>query len=297
MAKFLTTVDNSSGIEGIIRKAKEKLMLVTPYLKLNRTLTERIMDADKRGIKITVIYGKNQLPKQEHDLLWGLKNIQIYFFEHLHAKCYHNDEKMIISSMNLYDFSERNNREMGIAIERGIDDEIFNEAKEEIESIINNSKLEKAFIEEKPILEPISAIKHEVEIGVATKVGKERFGASENTFFPELGKRLKERYPDSLINGDTTKLTINNFLQPVTTLIIDGRIEFKWKNHMQYEIFKRRNRNLTIEEYPGVRIYWNNNLCIYNEKDFVTPTGAKGDAMMIEKYLRIIEVVGKRLKF
>lgn len=41
--------------------------------------------------------------------------------------------------MNLYEFSERNNREMGLLIERASDIDIYEETLREIESIKNAS--------------------------------------------------------------------------------------------------------------------------------------------------------------
>ncbi len=48
---------------------------------------------------------------------------------------------MIISSMNLYEFSQQNNREMGILIERHIeaDRPVYDDAWKDIESILNNA--------------------------------------------------------------------------------------------------------------------------------------------------------------
>ena len=43
----------------------------------------------------------------------------------LHAKCYFNEQNLVISSMNLYDFSEVNNWEMSILIDKDNDSEIY----------------------------------------------------------------------------------------------------------------------------------------------------------------------------
>ena len=48
---------------------------------------------------------------------------------------------MIISSMNLHQYSERNNREMGIFIEKEDDYEMFIDAINEANSIKNSSRL------------------------------------------------------------------------------------------------------------------------------------------------------------
>jgi len=47
-----------------------------------------------------------------------LQNVQVYEIKNLHAKCYLNENTAIITSMNLYQFSQENNREMGIKVEK-----------------------------------------------------------------------------------------------------------------------------------------------------------------------------------
>jgi hypothetical protein len=42
---------------------------------------------------------------------------------------------MVISSMNLYEFSEKNNREIGILVDAVLDQDIYKEALKEVESI------------------------------------------------------------------------------------------------------------------------------------------------------------------
>jgi hypothetical protein len=50
---------------------------------------------------------------------------------------------MIITSMNLYDFSEKNNREMGILLTRKDDSYIYNQAFEEYKRLLNLAQLSK----------------------------------------------------------------------------------------------------------------------------------------------------------
>ena len=141
MATFLTTLDTSAQIEKIIQQGQRRLTLITPYLKLNRLLLDRLREADHRGLEIQMAYGKTDLRPEELSKLRELKRVKLYFLEHLHAKCYANERHIIISSMNLYEFSEKNNREMGVLLSAE-DGEAFTAARAEIESIINAAKLE-----------------------------------------------------------------------------------------------------------------------------------------------------------
>lgn len=60
---------------------------------------------------------------------------------------------MVITSLNLYDYSIKNNREMGVYIKRGEDQKPFNDALSEANSIIQSSNVEKISAMRKPDVE------------------------------------------------------------------------------------------------------------------------------------------------
>ncbi|HEY4650264.1 MAG TPA: hypothetical protein VIG72_02570, partial [Pontibacter sp.] len=64
------------------------------------------------------------------------------YYDDLHAKCYLNDDSMIITSLNLYEFSMANNKEMGVLINKNdpADSRLFEEALNEVDYINQNSK-------------------------------------------------------------------------------------------------------------------------------------------------------------
>jgi hypothetical protein len=140
MAEFLTTSGTSHHIENIIIEAKAKLVLVSPYLQLSKTFYERLKDASNKGVQIKIIFGKDELKPNERNSLAELKNVELFFFENLHAKCYFNETRMVITSMNMFEFSEKNNREMGVLIDRNLDKELFEKAMNETLSIIQSSE-------------------------------------------------------------------------------------------------------------------------------------------------------------
>jgi hypothetical protein len=135
MAEFLTTTGVSHHIENIIKTAKKNLYLISPFLKLTKNFYERLKDASDRGVMIDIYYGKNELDYSERQKLTQLRNIQVYYSENLHAKCFYNEDTMVITSMNMYEFSEKNNREMGILINKLTDPKIFQDAVDESRSI------------------------------------------------------------------------------------------------------------------------------------------------------------------
>jgi phosphatidylserine/phosphatidylglycerophosphate/cardiolipin synthase-like enzyme len=140
MAEFLTTNGTSYNIENIIIDARGRLILISPYLQLSKTFYERLKDASNRNVKVTIVYGKDELKPNEKNSLAELKNVELKFFQNLHAKCYLNETKMVITSMNMYEFSEKTNREMGVLIDSKEDKELFDKAVAEVKSILESSE-------------------------------------------------------------------------------------------------------------------------------------------------------------
>lgn len=137
MARFLTTRGTTSEIETIINNAKNGVVLISPFISIPDSLFQNLIAADQRGIKTTILYGKKELGTDVREQLNQLKNVRLYFLENLHAKCYFNEKSMVITSLNLYDFSEQSNREMGVLITRQADESVFNEAIREARMMVS----------------------------------------------------------------------------------------------------------------------------------------------------------------
>ena len=76
---------------------------------------------------------------EEVNWLKGLTYIRTSFCKNLHAKCYLNEELCIITSLNLYEFSQVNNNEMGVLVERSTDADLYKDSYEEAQRIIRIS--------------------------------------------------------------------------------------------------------------------------------------------------------------
>lgn len=140
MAKFLNTTATNYFLEEIIKDAKDRLVLISPYLKLNDRIKELLADKDRLKIDIRIIYGKNELHPSEISWLNELTYVRTSFCKNLHAKCYLNESKCIITSMNLYEFSQINNNEMGIYLDKQDDQAAYKDAYEEVQRIIRISE-------------------------------------------------------------------------------------------------------------------------------------------------------------
>lgn len=139
MAKFLNTSATNYYLEELIKNASERLILISPFLKLNDRIKELLEDKDRMKIDIRIVYGKSELQPEEINWLKELSFVRTSFCKNLHAKCYINEESCIITSLNLYEFSQVNNNEMGIFVDRTEDAEIYRDTYDEAQRIIRIS--------------------------------------------------------------------------------------------------------------------------------------------------------------
>lgn len=139
MAKFLNTSATNYFLEELIKTAKDRLILISPFLKLNDRIKELLEDKNRLKIDVRIVYGKVELQPEEINWLKELDFVRTSFCKNLHAKCYVNESLCIITSLNLYEFSQVNNNEMGILVERESDYELYKDAYEEARRIIRVS--------------------------------------------------------------------------------------------------------------------------------------------------------------
>ena len=148
MAEFLTTAGVSAQLEHIIASARERLVLISPYLKVNNLIKESLekkgreflddkegyFDRVKRSLLnkreeelrgIYVIYGKKIDQPEVTNWLASSSSIRLHFRENLDAKCYLNEDKALLTSMNLHEFSQQNNDEMGVLASRKEDRQLY----------------------------------------------------------------------------------------------------------------------------------------------------------------------------
>jgi phosphatidylserine/phosphatidylglycerophosphate/cardiolipin synthase-like enzyme len=140
MAKFLNTSATNYFLEELIKSAKDRLILISPFLRINQRIRELLEDKNRLKIDVRVVYGKSELQPEEISWLRELTYVRTSFCQNLHAKCYLNEESCIITSLNLYEFSQVNNNEMGVLISRSTDPDLYRDAYEEAQRIIRTSE-------------------------------------------------------------------------------------------------------------------------------------------------------------
>ena len=141
MAEFLNTSGITHQLEEIIRGSQGgRLLLISPYLKFNSRIKDLLEDQAQRWkTNIYIVYGKTELRSEETK--WLADNfVRTSFREHLHAKCYMNENYALVTSMNLYEFSQVNNDEMGILVSAADDPVLYEAIKDDAEHILRRSE-------------------------------------------------------------------------------------------------------------------------------------------------------------
>ncbi len=139
MAKFLNTSAANYYLEEIIRLARDRLILITPVLKLNDRVKELLQDKQQRQIEVQIAYEKNELVPEEANWLRGLSHIRTSFCRNLHAKCYLNEQFCIVSSLNLHELSNAKSNEIGVLVAREDDGDLFQTLSDEADRILRIS--------------------------------------------------------------------------------------------------------------------------------------------------------------
>ena len=140
MAEFLTTTGISYRLNEIIKAANERLVIISPFIRINPRIKDLLEDRDRMKIDIRVVYGKNELHPEENKWLESMTSIRTSFCKNLHAKCYLNEKEALLTSMNLYEFSQSNNDEMGILVSKKDDERLYDQILEESQRLVRTSE-------------------------------------------------------------------------------------------------------------------------------------------------------------
>lgn len=65
VAKFLNTSATNYFLEDLIKTAQDRLILISPFLKLNDRMKELLSDKNRLKIDVRIVYGKSELQPEE----------------------------------------------------------------------------------------------------------------------------------------------------------------------------------------------------------------------------------------
>lgn len=274
MPKFLNTCGLSTWIPRIIEETERELVIITPYMKLSDKIFKLLVDAENRGVETIIIYRENKLSEKEKDKLKSIDNLNLMHHPNIHAKCYYNENYLLIASMNLYEYSEINNREMGILFHKitipefgnfdgwkqnADNDFVFNEALQEILEIISGTHLEKKSRE--TIEEGF-----EMEILKTTKEKKEDALKLINKIF--IHKKFQLEIDEEQENFNyICKSYMDKVDVKITKRLIQFELNFDNANlSTKYTNYNNSDEKL-VYNAKGFKMYWNrpNVISLYND--------------------------------
>ena len=96
MVQVLNTTGLNYQLEKTITEAEERIILISPYLKLSNRIKELIEDKNRLKVDIRIVYGKSELNFKEYEWLTNLPFVRLSFCKNLHAKLYANENQCIV---------------------------------------------------------------------------------------------------------------------------------------------------------------------------------------------------------
>lgn len=261
MALFLNRIKLNFWISKLIEEAEKEIVIIVPYIKISENTFKSLSKADRNNIEIVIIYRENKLNQHEKAKLQELKNVTLMHHPNIHAKSYFNGDLLIIGSMNLYDFSEKNNREMGVLFHRKeinskfyegrnqpISDDIgiFDDAIEEMQDIINGSVLEKSGVvtaKENFNIEIIQT-KEEIEIERSHRITKNFRNKKFRSYRHE---------------GNIWYSKCANYFENIDVVFETHRLHVKinLSDNELRELYKKWMRQYDEFEFNNIKYYWN----------------------------------------
>lgn len=203
MNEFLTGEELENAVYNIIWEAKNTLLIVSPYVKLDNYFKE-LFDKHQNDPKIhlIIVFGKNEknikrsLSKSDFDYFKKFLNISIIYVPNLHAKYYGNEKQGVITSINLYDYSFKNNLEFGVYTQKNminnlVNNATYNESWSKCMEIAENNEvvfIKRPVYDSKKII--IDIIKNYVKSDVLIDSTDKFYGYSRSK--PSENKRLNE---------------------------------------------------------------------------------------------------------
>lgn len=145
MVQFLNTQASYSEIENIVNRAESKLVIMAPYIQISRTLLQKIFHASEhRNIDVSLVCRTQDIKPEEMTAINKINRLEVFDLPNLHANCIYNEKTLVMTSLNLFDYSQINNRDIGALLTMDKDPAAFVSAVRETEYMMQLATLVKA---------------------------------------------------------------------------------------------------------------------------------------------------------
>lgn len=255
MSKFLNTDLLNEWIPRLIDETKHELVIIVPYIKTSDRIYSHLVAANARGVETTLIYRENKLSPTEKAKLEAIDNLNLMHHPNVHAKCYYNEKYIIIGSMNLYEYSEKNNREMGVLLHRedleGKDGFVFHDDARLFEDTINETKA----IINASTFEKYSS--ETIQLGFEMNILKNEKDRAEEQCL-RLNKAFVHKRFEAQKHGDSWKCVCTNYFDKIDVMV-EGRIRLmlNMPEERIATIYKKHKPLYSEFQFSGFKYYWN----------------------------------------
>ncbi|MCW3108961.1 MAG: hypothetical protein JWQ09_3467 [Segetibacter sp.] len=259
--KIKNTQKLNEWIPKIISETERELVIIVPYIKASVKVYQQLCEANSRGVETILVYREDQLSKSEKQRFSQLDNLNLFCHPNVHCKCYYNEKYLLITSMNMYEYSELNNREMGILLQKeDCRDNVFTDAVDEIRDIIKSSRFEKKSRE----------TINKGLIFAIIKTDKEK--AEDESW--AINKHFHNKTFEACISPNNTwSCKRLNYHDRINVIHGDNRFQLELNYDEDclekiYNKFKQYNQEYAIK---GHKLYWSyhkSNISLYKDKRF-----------------------------
>jgi phosphatidylserine/phosphatidylglycerophosphate/cardiolipin synthase-like enzyme len=258
MPEFLNTHSLNEAIPELIKNAETELVIIVPYIKTSDNLYNALLEMDNKGIESIIVYREDKLTDMEREKLYALKNLNLLHHPNIHAKCYMNEFQVIITSMNMYEYSEKNNREMGILMtdSKGFskNSNFFDDLIIDIQTILNGSNIEK---------ESVKALREgfESKILKTQKEKKEEHCRTLNKLFAPKKFEITEK----------DKIVCRNYYDKIdVSITYRAEVLLNMEEQKIVQVFQKFKPKVKESLIKDFRFYWNSpnrKIYLYQSKD------------------------------
>ena len=149
--ELLNTTELNLEIENMFRKEKHFILILSPFLDLNEKI-QAILSMS--SAEVIILYreikehpnNKNQIKKID-DFVNCMPKVKFFAIPNFHSKVYITSGILIITSLNLYEFSQINNFELGIVLKETSYNKMIGKLFEELQILFEMNKLDKKILE------------------------------------------------------------------------------------------------------------------------------------------------------
>ncbi|MDR1446661.1 MAG: phospholipase D-like domain-containing protein [Treponema sp.] len=135
--ELVNTTELNYEIENMFRNEWHFILILSPYLDLTEKIQAILAMSDAKVVILYTEIEKESKKKKLEDFQVSMPNVEFYCIPNFHAKAYITSGTLIITSLNLYKFSQINNFELGIVLKDTTYNKIIGKLFEELKILFN----------------------------------------------------------------------------------------------------------------------------------------------------------------